>query len=376
MDQTSVGDEQNVSRGPLMEPKSNIWYIFKVEPQADKHHHKLLGKIWIDDGHLTVLEDHGLDADVTKMAPPQVERFMKRMASSQRRMVVNESALQDGQHPELMDSLGSSHAEDPVAGPQTSKFEYHRDGMPGHQELLLQGVHMFLDGHRLEPEEAVQVHNNIATGKATIRHMLPTLAKIEAHLTDALGQVRSAVKAGHVHPNVLKTLNRSLFTDTMVPSVGNKMAYQDFLSRPRGGVHIHLDATGFGKINKQFGFDTGNHAIVAFGKAIRQAVDESVGRKQAKVWRPGGDEFRVHVPNADHAAAFSRALRSKLDAIPALRGVYRFATGMGAGSTPDEAEHSLLVAKDRIAQHNKPWGQAQTEVEFHPSLKKPKPSDV
>lgn len=85
---------------------------------------------------------------------------------------------------------------------------------------------------------------------------LQDLAKADMSLLEAL-------KAARAHaPEAAKTLARHLYTDSLVPRVGNRMAYNEFLGRHKdSGIHLSLDANSFGAINKEHGFETGNEAI-------------------------------------------------------------------------------------------------------------------
>ena len=106
-----------------------------------------------------------------------------------------------------------------------------------------------------------------------------------------------------------------------------------------------MDGNDFGAINKIHGFETGNKAISAMGGAIREAMDEAVGRAQGKVFRIGGDEFHAFVPSHEHAAQFARSVRQKLEAIPAVGGTHNLSLSLGFGHTPDHAELAMINAK-------------------------------
>jgi diguanylate cyclase (GGDEF)-like protein len=148
----------------------------------------------------------------------------------------------------------------------------------------------------------------------------------------------------------------------MIPSMGNKVAHKDFLSRPRKGVFVHLDLNDFGSINKQHGHPVGDQAIVASGNAIRSAMNEAVGKKNGKLFRIGGDEFVAHVPSHEHAAQFLRNLRGQLDSIPAIRGTHRLSTSAGIGHTPEHAEQALMQAKGAKKAMGYLPGQAKTHA--------------
>lgn len=358
-----------------------IWYVFRVHPHTAGPQRQLLGKFYLGSQGLSVLEDHGMapGEDIGKTTPARARALIERMARSQRREVVNGEDLRTGRHPHLLPSTDRARGglpsdlkeaigaqlRDRESGPRRSSFQYHRQGMPAPQLLELHGDRAFLDGHPLEPAELQHIQTQVKSGGATLRHHLEKaeLRKaLDPQLTAALAQIRAAVEAGHVHPDAMRTVNRTLFSDTMVPNVGNKMAYQDFLSRPRQGVYVHIDGNDFGSVNKIHDFETGNQGIIGMGGGLRQAMDESVGRKHGKLFRVGGDEFVAFVPTHEHAALFARSTRSKLEAIPALRGTHRLSVSMGWGPTPQHAEQALHAAKAAKKAAGAPLGQAKTHA--------------
>jgi GGDEF domain-containing protein len=362
---------------------SPIHYVFAVHPHENsvQPQHSLLGKFWLQNGRFSLLEDHGMapGSDLTQLPPEKVARIIGRMSSSQRRRVVSEDDLKQGFHPDLLPTVDRAREipsslqeamqdqlKERPAGPRVSHYLYHREGMPAPQVLRVAGAKMSLDGHPLGPEEMKQVAANVHGGVAKLRHHVPPtsegLLKIEPHLMEALGQIRGAVKAGHVHPDALTALSRTLFTDTQCPTMGNLMAYQDFKSRPREGVHIHIDMNGLRALNNDLGHDDGNYAITAHGRALRAAMDEAVGRSKGKLFHVHGDEFIAHVPTHEHAASFARAVRSKLDAIPAIKGTHRLSTSMGWGPTSEHAESALQDAKAAKNSMKYAPGQAKTHA--------------
>jgi GGDEF domain-containing protein len=175
--------------------------------------------------------------------------------------------------------------------------------------------------------------------------MADEVKKVEPELAEALAHVRTAMKAGAVDPEHFKNITRAIFSDSMVPGMGNKRAYADFLTRPRQGVHVRMDANDFGDINKVHGFEVGNEAISALGRAIHESLHETAGSKRAKAFRIGGDEFHAHVPDARTAARFTRRVREKLEAIPPVRGTHSLSLSVGFGHTPEHAEQATIHAK-------------------------------
>lgn len=161
-----------------------------------------------------------------------------------------------------------------------------------------------------------------------------------------------------VAPDAANAVAHRMMTDHMIPGIGNKLAYDDFLTRPREGVHVILDGNDFGSINKRFGQKTGDDAIRAMGSAI------AVARKQfrGKMFRVGGDEFRLHFDKPEQAMGFTRAMRSHLEALPPVQGVHFHSVSVGMGPTPDHADQALIHAKNAKKATGAAPGHAQTHV--------------
>lgn len=361
---------------------SNIYYVYQVHPHGDDELHRVLvGKFVLTSHHFEVLEDHtGMLQGVGKK-PAQAAAFIDRLAHSMYYEVVNLEDIQQGKHPELLKEVAMDEQD---LGPE-SKFEYHRQGIAEPQTLEFMGGKAYLDGFELSEQELQVVLANVQSGAATLKYkdqesvekaeeMFMSLEKVEPHLEQALKGLREAVKAGHVNPNVLRTLTGEIFSDSMVKRMGNKKAYADFLSRPKQGVHVRMDANDFGGINKLHGFEAGNQAITAMGNAMREAMDESVGSKHGKLFRIGGDEFHAFVPSHDHAAAFARNLRSKLEAIPTIGGTHNLSVSLGIGPSPAHAETGLINAKGAKKAAGYQPGQAKTHAHsMMPGLEGPVP---
>ncbi len=181
---------------------------------------------------------------------------------------------------------------------------------------------------------------------------LEPLAKVEPELYQHLASLRA------VQPESAKFLAQRLFGDSMVKGVGNKLAYEDFLSRKRGGVHVMLDANDFGRINKKWGQSVGDDSIRAMGGALSRASRASRG----KLFRVGGDEFRAHFESPEQAYAFARAARQELENIPPVRGEHFHSVSIGLGHTPEHAEQALIHAKTAKQRAGYMPGQAQTHA--------------
>lgn len=341
---------------------ADIYLVLKLHPHSDGNIHRTIcGKFILNDQLFQVLEDHcGWLGELESKTSQEIYKFIFNMKHSMYYRIVSIDELKQGMYPDLLPDVEMSDRE-----PHITRFSYrHATGQE--QNLDFQGDKAFLDDFELSPEEIKLLLDNAHAGNASVmvkselEDVFMSLYKVEPGLQQAFAAMREAVKAGHMHPDHLKTLQREVFTDSMVPGVGNKKAYADFLSRPKKGVYIHMDGNDFGSINKIHGFETGNKAIKAFGNAMRSAMDETVGRSTGKLHRAGGDEFMAFVPSHEEAAHFAAKLREKLDAVPAIGGTHKLSVSMGLGHTPDHAEHALISAKGAKKASKAAPGQAKS----------------
>lgn len=220
----------------------------------------------------------------------------------------------------------------------------------------------------------------------TLKEHFDDLLKVDPQLAQALSATRK------VAPDAANVLARRMFTDTMVPRMGNKMAYHDFIGRhANDGIHASIDLNDFGVVNKLHGSDVGDSAIKSAGNTVAD-VARLFG---AKSYRRGGDELVVHLKDPDHAHAFSRELRSRLEKLPKVgsynpsvhgpMGIspdykgHNIAASIGLGYTPEHAEQALIQAKSQLGpkdvnghrQNYHKMGEAPTVV--HSSLHDPPP---
>lgn len=325
----------------------DIYLVLKLHPFANGDmHYTIAGKFVLTEGLFCVLEDHcGWLSELEGKTPDEIYKFIYHMRRGMYYKVMSLEEYRQGMCPDFLPPVQIAEM-----APSITRFAYrHATGQE--QNLDFQGDKAFLDDFELSPEEIKVLLDNAHAGNATVfmktepEEVFMSLYKIEPSLQQALAALHEAAKNGHIDQRHVKALQREMFTDSMVPGVGNKKSYADFLSRPKNGVYIHMDGNDFGQINKKHGFETGNKAIGAFGNAMRSAMDETVGRAQGKLHRAGGDEFMAFVPTHEDAAHFAAKLREKLDAVPPLGGTHKLSVSMGFGHTPDHAEHALINAK-------------------------------
>lgn len=361
----------------------NIFDVYRVDPQDQGPvQHQLAGRFMISGNNLEVLADFHGYLDWLRPGPmnDRSTRALESLKRSPYFRVVSREDLAAGHHPDLLPETELPSAADPNGEVQAqrppSSFEYHHPviGRPIDMEIRDGSLHF--NGHPLSRIESHRIMENLRSGVANIRykrsqvqqsvvkmeHLFEDLVKIEPHLENALGQLRAAVKSGHVDPKVLKSITGEIFTDPMVKGVGNKKAYSDFMARPRTGVHVRMDGNDFGQINKIHSFEHGNKAIVAMGQAMRSAMDETVGAKHGKLFRIGGDEFHAHVPSQEHAARFARSLRSKLEKIPPIGGTHGLSVSMGFGMDAEAADQASIQAKNAKKATGYQVGKAKTHA--------------
>lgn len=173
------------------------------------------------------------------------------------------------------------------------------------------------------------------------RTFLEDLLKLDPSLSEALSAMR-ATPGLAPHANVVA---RHLFADTMVPKMGNKLAYTEHLARHgNDGTHVHVDMNDFGQINKLHGEAMGDHAIKSFGSKASE-LSRTFG---GKAFRNGGDEFKFWFAKPEHAHGFARELRRTLEGHEKIGGTHNLSAALGIGHNPGHAETALLGAKGKL----------------------------
>lgn len=345
-----------------MEPVTldNILNIYAVRDGRDGGvHNQLLGRVVATPSRHVVLSDYtgalaSLDGPVTADRLNKLENW-KRSSHSR---VVSLAALHAGYHPELMPEVRLPASIDPVEPSHDAWFRVERPDLEKPLVIGWKDGKATLHGQELSHQELAGIMSDVKSGKARIRHhrlaedllraesSFQDLAKADPSLQAALEQVKAAVSAGHLHPDVEKALMREIYYDPMTPGIKNKKSFHEDIPdtnvpRNAGGVHVMLDGNDFGSINKIHGHHAGDHAIRAFGGAIRSAMDEAVGPDHQDLWRFGGDEFAAWLPSHEHAASFLRSVREKLEKLPAIGGTHTLSMSVGIGPTHAIADQAL-----------------------------------
>lgn len=349
---------------------NDIYSVFYVTPTDEQIEHNPVGRFMVVDNNLHILEDyHGLMEELFPEGPisPKTENRIDHLPRSSYLYVESESTKQLANQPQPPLEVQSGQTLIPTKPPGV--FEYQRLGHDTPHTLQFNGPQATLDGHLLSPEELELVANNVRLGLATLRYKedVRDIMKMESEMLNSapiqhnpqeiLKYLSTLATEGTLDPEMVKVLRSLVYEDPMVKGVGNKYAFEEFKGKNRPGVFISMDGNDFKHINDNMGHNAGDDAIKALGKAVREAMDESVGSKSAKVfrngdkfdhqnlYRSGGDEFVAHVPTHEDAAIFARALRSKLEEIPAINGIHKLSMGMGFGEDYNAADKALLQSK-------------------------------
>jgi len=365
----------------------DLYRVYLTTPQEDGNvNYRLAGRFALHGDQLDILEDHmGVIASNIHEGHVNVRtrQAIEALKHSAYMKIVSEHSLNSGEDTDLIEPLdgGEGLASPVVEGttiPQAPAdvFHYYHAGMEHPQVLEAIDDKVLMNGNELAPDEMEQVIANIQSGNASLRYpkapvgervlkmeqALEELSKVEKTITPAMRELRAAVDSGHISPESLKVITHHMFVDAMVPGVGNRFAYRDFLARSKKGIHVRIDANDFGGINKDHGFETGDGAIRALGGALRASMDNAVGQKHGKLFRIGGDEFHAFVPNHEQAARFLRTAREQLGSIPPIGGTHNLSFSAGMGPSPFHAEASLMAAKRAKKSMGYLLGQAKNHV--------------
>ena len=244
-------------------------------------------------------------------------------------------------------------------------FHYHREGYNVPRVLEAKSGNLTLDGKDVSREEVQVMIDNAKKGAAKITYVKPpafaefrkmaaaaykAFAPLQkASLPDVLEHMRGEVAAGRYPQEHYDSLRKELYQDEMIPSLGNKRAYRDFVASPeaRGGVHAMLDGDGMKAINEVHGHEEGDKAIQSLGHALRSAIDQTVGQANAKAHRFGGDEFHFWTNTPEQAHLVLRQLHENLANLPDIGGTHKVGFSAGLGENPGIADAALAHAKDQ-----------------------------
>lgn len=170
--------------------------------------------------------------------------------------------------------------------------------------------------------------------------------------------------------------------DPLIGEVGSKKAYLDLINsgKHKGKVWAAVDLNHFKQVNENWGHDFGDDVIRTAGQTLHHAARSFGG----KVYRTGGDEFRIAFDKPEDAMAFTRHARRGMEQLPAVVkpikptlwgrakglvtgkpadiGVWQHSMSIGLGQTPEEADVSQGEAKKAKNAKRYAPGMAQTHV--------------
>ena len=336
----------------MLQP-SDVFLVYFVAPDSEAgERRRLVGKFMFHEGEFRVLADyvgilsHFQEGPVSE----SIYSSLELLADNPYYDVVSKEEILSGARLDLIPELPVESDPNGDMGSASEMFHYQHQNDP-HPTLVSITSTGFVAGDRpVGSDEVNSMLMNARSGTAQISYKpgalqkaIPQVDPAQQEKFDAsLASLKALVRAGQLHPDHFDTIRKELFTDEMIPSIGNKRAYNDHVSRNgQVGTHIMLDANDFKAINDDLSHQYGDKAIQHIGNALRAAVDESVGPEHTKVHRFGGDEFHVHTDTPESAHVILRTFRDKLEAIAPIGGTHKLSVSAGIGADIDSAEHAL-----------------------------------
>jgi GGDEF domain-containing protein len=337
--------------------------FFKDKDHGNTEH--LAGRFALHQGQVHHLEDyHGIIAATLPEGPLTIDGVTKIHGLKMSPHVRIAVETMDGNNPKFREPAHPEKMQNNARLPRPpSVFEYTRAGFDKPHTLEVKDGHYLLDGEKLSPPEVQTILANHKSGAGKIsykakqkgqfdqirkaEHAFEALVKAEMRPHELVQYIRDAEAKGHMPAGSSGAATKHFFEDPMTPGIGNKVALKDHLEKnPQApGAYVQMDGNDFSKINNSFGHAAGDSAIKAFGTAAREAMDETVGKENGKLFRNGGDEFVAHVPSHEHAAQFSRALSDKLNALAPIGGQHKMSMSFGFGPDIHTADKALYEAK-------------------------------
>lgn len=173
--------------------------------------------------------------------------------------------------------------------------------------------------------------------------------------------------------NYLTLLSRQATTDPLT-KLNNYLSFKNDLETQVSAFQhaehaltmLALDIDYFKRVNDDHGHLTGNEILQAVGKIL---VDESEKMPNAKVYRVGGEEFNIIMPNTDlpEAAKFSYHLQNRIreTTFPTNHLKLQITVSMGVAKLgPNDVTSNLFYERtDRMLYHSKGQGRDQVTIE-------------
>ncbi len=144
-------------------------------------------------------------------------------------------------------------------------------------------------------------------------------------------------------------------------SLGQEVERAQRYKIPFSLLLVNMD--NFGEINQQYGHDAGNAILVEVARRLEQET-----RNSDIIFRKGGDEFLVFLPNTDRSAARIAAERFKHGVLSAPcvtdDAEIRFTTSIGVVTVlPDDSTFTLIDRADKALYHAKILGKDRIQTE-------------
>lgn len=159
--------------------------------------------------------------------------------------------------------------------------------------------------------------------------------------------------------NVQRKLLEGLVTRDPLTGVSNRRCLEVELAEALKGHHARgepatvavLDLDHFKRVNDDYGHDTGDRVLMAFTDRVQACI-----RKRDRLYRLGGEEFVLLLPDTDHSGARAalEKVRDAVQAEPLAEGL-RVTTSIGAAALEVDddwprwlarADSALYQAKD------------------------------
>lgn len=160
-----------------------------------------------------------------------------------------------------------------------------------------------------------------------------------------LAELLAKVRNGTSTQSDADELEKHLLNDGLVPEVRNRLAYQHHIKKHgNAGVHAHVDLNGFGLINKLYSEQVGDQTIQTAGKVLAE-----VGKRHgARVFRSGGDEFKLWFLRPQDGENFGREIGDELANHHQVPGGFKLSASIGFGWNEGHAQQKMLEAKNHV----------------------------
>jgi GGDEF domain-containing protein len=301
------------------------------------------GRFMIQDGNVIHLEDyHGLLSSLIPegKVTANVETTLAALKTCPAFVVSEHELTQPIKDQGVKEAAISAQP----APQRPAVFEYWRPGMSKPHIVEFSPDWAAIDGQALSQEELQLILENARSGLASITWRTNGSQLEKAEETGQMSPLRAAVVAGHVQPDVERAITKHVYEDHMLKGVGNKHAFNEFLSKKKPGAYGSIDLNGSKSINDRFGHAVGDTTIKSIGGALRDAAKKT---GTVELFRSSGDKIVAHAPTLEDMHLFIRHARSHLENVPAVGGVHRPTFSIGVGSDYETADKALLQAKSQ-----------------------------